>query len=308
MKKTYGTILTLAVAVVLLLGGALVCGAAEDDEPRRRGASRRPEMTDEMAKRILARMAESNPEKAKDLKQLWRKDPEKFRVELRKSMREQFAGRRQREQRGQRASQEFRQQREKMSFKGRGAAGMRGGRRGELGIMGRGRIGRGMRMREVEHLEWLEKNFPEKAKELAELREKNPELYMRRMALSLRKYGRIAEAERENPELAKILRENLELNNERNELLRKIKAAKNDSKKEKLVRGLKEIISTKFDLLVRRKQIAYEQLLKRLERLRKELKESKGEVEKWKNTKFKNEKLEERLEELLSGNKKFRWE
>lgn len=165
-------------------------------------------------------------------------------------------------------------------------------------------------MREVEHLEWLEKNIPEKAKELAELREKDQELYMRRMALSLRKYGRIAEAEKENPELAKILRENLELNNERNELLRKIKATKTGSKKEKLVRGLKETVSIKFDLLVRQKQIAYEQLLKRLERLKKELKESKGEVEKWKNTKFKDEKVEERLEELLSGsgNKKFRWE
>ena len=60
-----------------------------------------------------------------------------------------------------------------------------------------------------EHIEWLEQNYPDEAKKLAELREKDPGLYMRKLGLSLKKYGKIAEASRENPQLAEVLKEDL---------------------------------------------------------------------------------------------------
>jgi len=182
---------------------------------------------------------------------------------------------------------------------------------GPGGTLGEGRreMMRGrMRERHAEYIEWLEKNHPEEAEKLAELREKKPELYMRHIALSLKKYGRIAEAAKGNPELAKVLKEDLELKKERDKLLRKITAASDDGEKKESVEQLQEVIGSRFDLIVRRKQIEYEQLLKKLEKLRERVKESEAEVEKWKDAEFKNENVKVRLEKLISRKEEFGWD
>jgi len=51
-----------------------------------RPQGRQFQLTDEMINRIMARLAESEPEKAKELEQLRKSDPEKFKAELKKSM------------------------------------------------------------------------------------------------------------------------------------------------------------------------------------------------------------------------------
>ena len=165
-----------------------------------------------------------------------------------------------------------------------------------------------MHERHTEYLEWLEKNYPEKAKKLAELKEEKPKLYRRQIGLSLKKYGRIAKASKENPELAEALKEDLELKKERDKLLRKIRAATDDDKKKKLVKKLEEVVDSRFDLIVKRKQIRYEMTSKRLEKLREQVKQSKAEVEKWKDAKFKNENVKARLEELTSKIESFKWD
>ncbi|MHC4396127.1 MAG: hypothetical protein ACYS1A_10785 [Planctomycetota bacterium] len=299
MKTRYAMMLVLLVSMVVLLGTTAPCEAAEEEErPRREMRGR--ELTDEMAERILERLAERDPEKAKELKELREKDPEKFKAELRKIMREfreRFGG-----QRGSRSERQGRFGRDDTRRGGPG------GPRGE-GRTGRGRSMRErMRERETEHLEWLEKNYPEEAKKLAELKEKNPELYRKQLAISMKKYRRIKEAEKENPKLVKVLKEDLELRAKRNRLVRRIRAAKDDNEKKELAKDLEDVIRSRFDLIVQRKQIAYEQLLEKLEKLKKEVKQSEASIEKWKNTKLKNEKVEARLKELVSGNGKFRWE
>ena len=318
MKARYIILLVLVVTVTLL-GATIPCRAAEGGERPSREFQRR-EMTDEMVERMLEQIAERNPEKAKELKELRKKDPDKFQVEFRNAMRE--FRERFREQRGPRADQQGRFERRGMpAARGGEHGGLGGGRRGRTsGPVGPGGPGeerggqRGMRMRErmrereAEHLEWLEKNFPEEAKKLAALKEENPELYRKQMAISLKKYGGIKEAEKENPELAKVLKEDLALKGKRNRLVRQIRTSKDDEQKEKLTEELEEIISDRFDLIVRRKQIAYEQLLKKLEKLKKEVKKSEAAIEKWKNADLKNEKVKARLEELVSGSGKFRWE
>ena len=70
-------------------------------------------------------------------------------------------------------------------------------------------------------------------------------------------------------------------------------------------RGKREKTMSKFDLIVKRKQITYEQLRKELEELKERVKESEAEVEKWK--KVKSEKVNERLEELIGRTEKFNW-
>lgn len=284
MNKRYGILIILAVTTVVFLTAAVPSRAAEESERPRR-TFRRGQMPDGMVERMLGQLAERNPEKAKELKELREKDPEKFMAEFRKTMRElrerfprQRAGRGAREERGE-----------------------RGGRRG---------AGRERRMREryAEHLEWLEKNYPEEAKKLAELQKENPELYMKRIAISFRRYREIREAERENPKLAEILKQDLELKGKRNRLVRKIRAEENQDEKDKMAKELEEILSKRFDLILQRKQIAYERLSEKLEKLKEEVKKSKESIEKWNNPKLKDEKVKSRLKELVSGEGRFHWE
>ena len=76
-----------------------------------------------------------------------------------------------------------------------------------------GQRGRGRRWerRSAEHLEWLGKHYPDDAKKLIELKEKNEELYRKKIFASMRTYYRIERASRdENDELVKVLKETLD--------------------------------------------------------------------------------------------------
>ncbi len=170
----------------------------------------------------------------------------------------------------------------------------------------RGRTG--MRERHAEHLEWLGKNYPKEARELAGLREGKPELYTRRLGLCLKRYGRIMEAAKENPELAQALKEDLELKKKRDKLLRKIRTAADDGEKKKLVKKLEEVISGRFELIVKRKQIRYEQMRRKLEKLEARVKRSEAKVKKWQDVKFRNESVKARLKELVGETEKFKWD
>jgi len=111
MKAKYGLFLILMLAVVITVS-ALPCwaqGTSEekkeekkediwtDEEPRgpgrggpgpRRGP--RFDLTEEEIERIMKNLAESNPEKAKELEKLRKEDPRKFQDQLREHGREEF--------------------------------------------------------------------------------------------------------------------------------------------------------------------------------------------------------------------------
>jgi myosin heavy subunit len=167
--------------------------------------------------------------------------------------------------------------------------------------------GVGMPWRYDKYLNWLKENYAEEAKKLAELSTKDIDLYSKQLKLSLKKYGRIAEAAIENPQLAAVLKEDLALKQQQDKLLGQIKTA-GDKEKEELVKELKEVLNHRFDAILKRKQIEYEQLLKKLERLKKEVEQRNAKVEKWKDAGFKNESVKARLEELLSKTDEFKWD
>jgi len=302
MKTSCGTVLVLAMATAILLIMALPCVAAEkegeniwdEDEPKRQHR-----WTEERIEHVLNLLREADPEKVKELEKLRNEDPEQFKTELRKAMRAQWA-KRAKERKDQRSHRTpGAPDRPFMRREGReGREGPGGGR----GRPTRRRDGHG------EFLEWLKKNYPEEAEKLAGLKEEKPKLHMRRMELVLRRYRKIFEAEKENPKLAQVLKEDLQLKKKRDKLLRKIKAAADDNEKKELTAQLKEIVNSRFDLIVRRKQIAYEQLSKQLEKLKERVKKSEAEVDKWKDSKFKNENVKTRLEELVSETEKIRWD
>ena len=296
MKTGYGTILALAMAVVLSTA-VLPCRAAEDAnnnedniwlEDIAKGEHGQFELTAEKIEHIMKRLAESDPNKAEQLKQLQQKDPEDFKSELRKTIRQKISERF--KERG------GRQQGQTRPMRMQGGPPEHGRRPPEMG----------MRWRIDKYLGWLKENYPDEAAKLAELSEKDTNLYQRQLNLSLKKYGRIAEAARENPQLAEVLKKDLVLRQQQEKLLGEIKTA-NDKDKEGLIKDLKEVLSNRFDVIVERKQIEYEQLLEKLERLKNDVEQRKAKMEKWKDTSFKENSVEARLEELLGKSDKFTW-
>lgn len=321
MKTSYGKIVVLAMVVVLLTA-PVPCRAVEkeektiwsEDKPGR--GHKRFELTEEKIEHIMNRLKETNAEKAEELEKLREKDPEKFKAELRETMREQF-GKRFREHRKER-SERMKRHSERM-----GKHSERMKRHSERmkehwgrymkrcgGPFGGGDWPRGMGlpgMRHGRYFEWLEENYTDEAEKLAELIEKDVDLYLKQLGLNLKKYGRIAEAAMENAELAEVLKEDLQLKQQRDKLLRKIRAATDDNEKKEMAKQLEEVVSSRFDLIVKRKQIEYEQMLKKLEKLKKRVEESESKVEKWKDAEFKKESVKARLGELVGETDEFRW-
>ena len=316
MKTGYVTILVLA---MVLSTTALYCRATEDvnkeevkstepfpspppgdtadkediwSEDTAKGEHGRPELTTERIERIMKRLAETDPNKAEELKQPQAKDPEKFKTELREAMREQF---------GKRIKERMEKQTEPISPDGMPP---------EMGMRRRSEpFGRGHMPPEMDidkYLDWLKGNYPADAEKLAELSKGDPNVYWKQLGLSLKKYGKIAEAAGENPRLAEVLKKDLVLRQQQDKLLEEIKAA-GDKDKEGLVKNLKEVLNNRFDVIVERKQIEYEQLSERLEMLKKDIEHRKAEMEKWKDAKFKDDSVKARIDELLDKSNKFTW-
>ena len=170
--------------------------------------------------------------------------------------------------------------------------------REEFGKIIRERIDKWRKQRREDFLKWLDKNFCRQAEELKKLQD--PDLYLKKYEIIRRKYWPIFEAERRNPELGEILKEKLRLTERQDRLLRGIKTAKGENKKKDLINKLKEVVSSRFDLFVREKQIAYKRLRDRLEELRKRVEESQAEIDKLMNPKTKKQNIDKRVDDLLS--------
>jgi hypothetical protein len=180
--------------------------------------------------------------------------------------------------------------------------------REEFGKVVRERIEKRRQQRRADFLEWLAKNLPDEAEELAKLKERSPDLYDQKYELASRKYRRTYEESRRNPELEKVLIEDIRLQKRRDQLLRKIHATKSRSEKKKLTEKLQEVIGHRYDLIVTRKQIAYERLLKWLEELQNRIKKSRAEIAKAQDTTVKEGNIEKRTQELLEEKKGFNWD
>ena len=178
----------------------------------------------------------------------------------------------------------------------------------EFGKIMKERMENFWRKRRAEFVEWLGKNYSKEADELAKLKDKEPELYLKKYNILRDRYWHIFEEEKRDPEFARVLKEDLELRQKQGELLRAIKAAKTDRQRKELAADLEAIVSRRFDLIVKQKEIMYERLLKWLEELKNRLKESKDEINKWKDDKFKVENVKQRLKDLTEGTRRFEWD
>ena len=305
------------VAAVTLLSLTPTTHAVEADEniwsEQQPETQRRSRLTDERIEEFLDQLAEAHPERAEELRKLRKDNPEQFRKEIRETFaqRRRMGGHPGEEPRGQgrgggrpgpgtgpgrmrgRGGPE-REDRPRTEGKGQGG--------------GRERWRERMERRHDEYIEWLKKDFPEEAKRLTRLHEKDPENleeYIQQVIDSRGKYGEIMEAQERNLELAEVLKEEIELKRDRAKLLKKIRTAQPKQRKE-LMQKLEELVNIRFDLIVRKKQLRYEHLRRKLERLQKEVKEREAEVEKLKSKKA--QFIKKRVEELTSKAEKMDWD
>jgi hypothetical protein len=256
------------------------------------------EPTPEQMDHILAELKEKNPQKADELIQLREKDPNAFRMELQNAMREQFMSR-MHEQRGE-------QGRPFENAQGRWQP--QQGQMPQMSGPGAEMMREKIQEKTEEYLKCLKENYPDEAAKLEQLKKDNPEQFMRALMISGKKYGPICQAVKDDPNLAKVLKQQMELRSKRTELLKQIRTTTDEKQKKTLNTELEQIVGRQFDLIVKRKQMAYEDLTKKLADLQKEVNQRKAEVEKWKGKDFKSQKVKERVTELLNEKEKFEWD
>jgi hypothetical protein len=237
--------------------------------------------------KILDDIRAKDPNQANRLEQLREENPKEFRMEIKKlaGKREQMSGRP-----GKRPELLTMQGQENKPF----------------GARPRDRIRDRFAASEKEFITWLEKNEPEKAKELAALKEKDPQAYARRLSIEMRKYRQIMEIEASNPALAQVMKKDMELKQQMNELLEKIKGTTDEKQKQELTAQLKDVVSQRFDVIVQKKQLRYEELKKKLEQLQQNLNKSQTDLEKFKTEK--DEQIQMHLDSLLNQAEQFDWD
>jgi hypothetical protein len=256
------------------------------------------EPTPEQVDHILAEIKEKNPQEANELTTLRAKDPNAFRMELRNHMREQFMS----HMMGQ------------MSEQGKPSENAQGKRQppqGQMPMMqgpGAEFMRERIQERTDEFLKCLKENYPDEATKLEQIKKDNPDQFARAMMISGKKYGPICMAVKDDPNLAKVLKQQMELKDKRTELLKQIAAITDEKQKKALTTELEQIVGQQFDLIVKRKQMAYEDLTKKLADLQKEVNQRKADAEKWKSKDFKSQKVKERVTELLNEKEKFEWD
>jgi hypothetical protein len=298
-KKTYNPMTAMcAICAVLFIAGLCSQAAIADenvwgDKKGKKQSERK--MSAEHIEGILRHIAESNPEKAEYLRQLKKKDPQKFRAQMR-----QLAGAR--------GDRDGKQPKNRTAGHRSGQGKGQTGKEKTSGIHPSGRGGgfsRHMAKRHDEYVKWFKEEFPEKAQRMEAMREKYPEKYMRLMQGGQKKYSPIMKAQKNNPQLAKVLKEDILLQSQRDQLLRELRSADKEESKA-LKEELKEIVSSRFDIIVRKKQLNYEDMLKRLQALEKRVNKQQIEVESLKDKK--NKTIEQRIEELVGKTEKISWD
>ena len=269
-------------------------GQMQPEDSPRDGELEMVPPTQEMIDKFMEMLETENSELAKRLAELRKSSPEAFEKELM----QHFKG-----QRGMREPGMG-------DGKGRGPREPGDMREGFNPGGRRARFAEIMAEREKEFKEWLEKNYPDAAKKLESIQEREgveEDVRIRSLYDAIiNKYKPIFDAEKRNPKMAELLKKDLELQEKRDKLILWLKDAKDDVKKAELEDALKGIVAERFDVIVQRQQLRYEELMDRLEKLQAYVKKEKASLEELKTKK--DDHLKQRLEELLGKDNKLNWD
>jgi hypothetical protein len=296
--RTNPVVLFVLAAVFSLVAAAQLRAADANDQDiwsqdQPGGKTKRAELTPGQIEHWLNDIRLVDPNRAAELQKMQKENPQQFPRELRRIARE-ITGR------------QYKDHVDNNTFDGR---------KGHVTDMNTGTAAGGRResarmwQRTAEFYDWLKQNYPAEAQKLDQLKkQKDQELYRRQMSVCRQRYWQIFESAETNPQLAEILKQDLELKEQRASLLKKIKATTDYAQKTALIEQLEEVVGNRFDLLLKRKQLQYQQLLERVQKLHEQIKQSEAQVQRWKDPAFKKESVKSHVESLLGKPDQFKWD
>lgn len=293
MKVAYKLVLVAVAAIVAASGFGTICMAAEEGEGDfwSEGKSieqMQTERREKMADNLLKDLAQTDPNKAKELAELRVKDQNKFYGEIKDLLSKRFVERIE--------GKEVKEVNKPPVIKPEP---------NEPGKAEREERFAKMRERHGEFIEWLKKNYPQDADKLTALKSKDAKAYARQLSYSYRRYWKIFEAS-DNPQMVENLKTDLALKDKRAAILDKVLAAKDEAQKQALITELKGVVSERFDLIIKRKQLEHQELRKRLGELKDKVEKSEAETARWKETK--DQRVKEHVDDLIKQKERFSWE
>ncbi len=152
-----------------------------------------------------------------------------------------------------------------------------------------------------QHLNWMKENYPDEAKQLSGLKERDPNTYKEQLKISFDKYKNVEKASRDNPQLAETLKKELEIDEQIKKTLGDIKSAADESQRQKRTEELRGLVGQKVDLDVQKRQIEHQQMLRRLEKLQKQIKTDEGELKKQQSAEVRSDKINTMLKEMTGS-------
>jgi hypothetical protein len=264
---------------VCLMGGSLPAQTIPDDlwEDETPGQADSLELSRESIDQLLSKLDTESSDLARQLRQ-WRKDdPFRFVLEIRR-----------------------------IALARNPKAGKTAGRQpksvtGELAVpvdpTRQGQWRQNQEKQIAEFMEWFRGAYPEKAKPLQQLRKKDYEEFLNHISAVQRRFEPLMQAEKRNPELARILRKDIELQDLCGELLGKIAAAK-DKDRRTLTEQLKRVVANQFDIIVQKRRMKYADIETKIGKMQKEVDEQKRQLDQL--VQKKDQATQDRITELLS--------
>ena len=104
----------------------------------------------------------------------------------------------------------------------------------------------------------------------------------------------------DNPKLNDVLIQDYRNGREQFDIIGKIRTTKSKDEKAKLTTDLEKLVNQRYDLKVKIKEIEYQQLIDRLEELKKTIEKSKDDLGRWQNVETKKVEVKKQLDFLLS--------
>jgi hypothetical protein len=153
-------------------------------------------------------------------------------------------------------------------------------------------------------MEWFSREYAVDYTELVKIRDTDAEKYVQRVMDMMTIYEPIQRAQRYNPPLADVMKQDIELQKQRDALLLQIRKAVAEEQT-RLLKELEALVAARFDIIVQKKELQYESLRRRLDKLEVQLDQQALDLENLKKNKAQT--VEDHIRELMSRTEKITW-
>ncbi|AQQ10424.1 hypothetical protein L21SP3_02256 [Sedimentisphaera cyanobacteriorum] len=241
--------------------------------------------TEQKYERILDEIAEKDRPRAEELRKLREENPKAFHEEMKDIIKDKMG---------------------RPDF--RGPEHRHGEGRFEPGERFRAKFKERFAKRNDEFIEWLEENFPEEAEKMKKAFEADPNSAFKNTAYIRSKYRRIFETEKRNPEMAELMKNDLELKQRREQITEQLRYCENEQEMKELEDELRDIVSMRLNVILEKRRLKLEDLQKKLQQIEKEINKQQKDLEALDDQR--DSLIKNRLEELIEESKrqKVNWE